>query len=100
MSGSCVKALFDALEAGSCPKLKDLQLQHNAIGDDGMAAVADAFARGALVTLRDTQARVLSGDVGSGSTNLITSGLSLSDNPGSSQPVWDAVLAAAKLRVS
>ena len=40
------KSLADALESGMCPKALVLNLTHNQIGDNGKAALANAFRHG------------------------------------------------------
>jgi len=94
MSDACSVALFSSLRAGALPKLRDLQLADNRIEDDGMAALADAVARGALRFLGGLHQRATSGRISDLSElntlgyNVITNGLNLSENPGNAAPVW------------
>ena len=53
ISDDGVKALLDAIAGGALGQLKELDLDGNRISDDGMKALADALAGGALGQLKE-----------------------------------------------
>ena len=96
MSDEASIALCNALDAGALPELEDCHLEDNRIDDEGMRALAAAFRRGAMHRVKDIQLRVHreSADMTARQDdgfNLLTSGLNLSENPGKTRPVWEAL---------
>ena len=82
-------ALFSTLANDALPNLTELQLQSNEIGDEGMAALAQAIERGALTALKAVQRSAAA--LEANTANSLTKGINLSENPGSTLTVWRAI---------
>ena len=91
LSGKACAAIFNALDAGALPKLIDLNLFDNEIDDEGMSALAEAVERGALPKLREITRMQNDPNAQVGGFNALTSGVNLSDNPGCSHVVRQAL---------
>ena len=91
LSGKACAAIFNALDAGALPKLIDLNLFDNEIDDEGMSALAEAVERGALPKLREITRMQNDPNAQVGGSNALTSGVNLSDNPGGSHVVRQAL---------